>query len=1052
MASGQKNGKAYVRIVNDGVEKYLLYVGHIIENTSEIDKADLLLYSGHEYTLRMAHTPNELDKAECNMRTPLHATQATFFELEDSDGSSWSKIQSTSYNHCSNQLYFLTTKIENTLALNVGGSLEKPQAPIQSDWLVIYDTWEHINVYAEAVPTETNKLAEYNARLAVADTIFKQKYTYTRGQIANAILHDMRRVPTYDDPNPNYYAKSFKELNPNYFQTHQNYQIIKHLCDNDWLEMHKTTTFFYLGAQDTARYLVYPIEGTAKAKLDGHNDSIVLKDCKEERYVAISSMAWDYHLNATPIPHEEKTNHERMQLPIVKVLLDNIHNVQLPITDLFSTNNTDIKIGGQDYSHNATITIDLSKLPGYMKYMDMTTGKVMNSTPPLEIGKEYTLRLQYANIDSDTEKDVTGGNPPTNGKCPIGYVFFRLLVMPNTMVWTPEGASFNGWGKNENWRGWVDTNGNSIIDEDELTEGFVPIRGSNVVIPKLNNSALYPYIVPEEDHNHYEMTVNFDAHHCKNIYFQAGAQINNQHFLHYEKAFVDMQVPAMNWHMMASPLEEVYSGDIFIPHTSYGMVQNPEPFEIAPWEGQRYSEAPYAFWQSHFNRTVTTHYSSGATTSALSSNTAEFAPTNSLDVLLEPGTGFQIKGLGPNNHTSDELIVRLPKNDNQYYYYSSRGEQTDRYATIPRTSNHGKLAYDNRNASGEKTITLRGEEESKYFVFGNPTMAYIDLVRFLETNTNIKAVYQMSSSTWLASTELSMYQTADRYLAPTRSVLVEIANAQKELDVTLLPQHLTLSNVYPIAEDVEQVAPRQRVQSTNNDTHTMTIYAFNTKGTARGIIAYNDYADDGYLQGEDALFLSTGIETKADSYTPMSPINLYSLHNRVPMMVDMRENIDTIPLAMLVSPNHRTAQMQMAFYFSQEWNKTCYLYDAQTDTKTRIMDGLVLTLDMPFNHQARYYIVGPDRTANGENIETAIPSVQDQENKVWSYAQQGAMTVCSNDIIQAVTVYDVTGRLVAHETLDLLSNQVSLPLGQGVHIAEVTLRDNSKHYTRTIVK
>ena len=381
-------------------------------------------------------------------------------------------------------------------------------------------------------------------------------------------------------------------------------------------------------------------------------------------------------------------------------------------------------------------------------------------------------------------------------------------------------------------------------------------------------------------------------------------------------------------------------------------------------------------------------------------------------------------------------------------------EGTDRYATIPRTSNHGKLAYDNRNASGEKTITLRGEEASKYFVFGNPTMAYIDLVRFLETNTNIKAVYQMSSSTWLASTELSMYQTADRYLAPTRSVLVEIANAQKELDVTLLPQHLTLtlSNVYPIAEDVEQVAPRQRVQSTNNDTHTMTIYAFNAKGTARGIIAYNDYANDDYLQGEDALFLSTGIDTKADSYTPMSPINLYSLHNRVPMMVDMRENIDTIPLAMLVSPNHRSAKMQMAFYFSQEWNKTCYLYDAQTDTKTRIMDGLVLTLDMPFNHQARYYIVGPDRTSNGENTETAIPSVQDQENKVWSYAQQGAMTVCSNDIIQAVTVYDVTGRLVAHETLDLLSNQVSLPLGQGVHIAEVTLRDNSKHYTRTIVK
>ena len=1048
MASGQKNGKAYVRIVNDGVEKYLLYVGHIIENTPNIDKANSLLYSGHEYTLRMAHTPNELDKAECNMRTPLHATQATYFQLDDSEENYWDDIQSTSYDHCANQLYFLTSKIKNSLALNAGGNIENLVAPIQSDWLVIYDTWEHINVYAEAVPTETNKLAEYKARLAVADTIFKQKYTYTRGQIANAILHDMRRVPTDDDPNPNYYAKSFKELNPNYFQTNQNYQIIKHLCDNDWLEMHKTTTFFFLGAQDTARYFAYPIEGTAEAKMS-NGTSVVLKDCKEERYIAVSSMPWDYHLNATPIPHEEKTSHERMQLPIVKVLLDNIHNVQLPITDLFSTNNTDIKIGGQDYSHKATITIDLSKLPDYMEYMDMTTGKVMTTTPSLEVGKEYTLRLQYNDASNNSSKPASGATKITS--CPIGYVFFRLLVIPNTMVWTPEGQSFNGWGKNENWRGWVDTNGNSIIDSDELTEGFVPISGSNVVIPNLSNSALYPYIVPEEGHNHYEMTINFEEHHCKNIYFQAGAQINNQHLLHYEKAFVDMQIPAAKWNMMASPLEEVYSGDIFIPHTSHGIVENREPFEIAAWEGQRYSDAPYAFWQAHFNRTVTTHYSSGATTSALSSNTAEFAPTNSLDVLLEPGTGFQIKGLGPNSNSSDELIVRLPKNDNQYYYYSSRGEQTDRYATIPRTSNHGKLAYDNRNAGGEKTITLRGEEASNYFVFGNPTMAYIDLVSFIKDNSAITSVYQMSSNTWLASTELSMYQTADRYLAPTRSVLVEIANAQAELDVTLLPQHLTLSDLNTIAE-VEPVAARRNAPSTSdNDTHTMTIYAFNAKGTARGIIAYNDYADDGYLQGEDALFLSTGIDTKADSYTPMSPINLYSLHNRVPMMVDMRENIDTIPLAMLVSPNHRSAKMQMAFYFSQEWNKTCYLYDAQTDTKTRIMDGLVLTLDMPFNHQARYYIVGPDRTANGENIETAIPSVQDQENKVWSYAQQGAMTVCSNDIIQAVTVYDVTGRLIAHKALDLLYNQVSLPVGQGVHIAEVTLRDNSKHYTRAIV-
>ena len=332
-------------------------------------------------------------------------------------------------------------------------------------------------------------------------------------------------------------------------------------------------------------------------------------------------------------------------------------------------------------------------------------------------------------------------------------------------------------------------------------------------------------------------------------------------------------------------------------------------------------------------------------------------------------------------------------------------------------------------------------------------MAYIDLVPFMETNKDIKAVYQMSSSTWLANTDLSMYQTADRYLAPTRSILVEVENSSTTLTLTLKPEHLTLTDLSPKAE-AEQRNERRRTPSVdNNDTHLMTIYAFNTKGLARSIVAYSNYANDDYLQGEDALFLSTGIDTKAETNTPTSPINLYSLHNRVPMMVDMRENIDTIPLAMLVSPNHRSAKMQMAFYFSQEWNKTCYLYDAQTDTKTRIMDGLVLTLDMPFNHQARYYIVGPDRTTNDENIETAIPNIHPDDMQVWAYSEQaGEMTVCSNDIIQSVTVYDITGRLIAHKALDLLYNQVSLPVGQGVHIAEVTLRDNSKHYTRAIVK
>lgn len=1061
MASGQKNGKAYVRIVNDGVEKYLLYVGHIIENTSEIAEADRLLYSGHEYTLRMAHTPNELDKAECNMQTPLHATQATFFELEDSDGSSWSKIQSTSYNHCSNQLYFLTTKIENTLALNVGGSLEKPQAPIQSDWLVIYDTWENINVYAEAVPTETNKLAEYNARLAVADTIFKQKYTYTRGQIANAILHDMRRVPTDDDPNPNYYAKSFKELNPNYFQTHQNYQIIKHLCDNDWLEMHKTTTFFYLGAQDTARYLVYPIEGTAKAKLDGVQDSIVLKDCKEERYVAISSMAWDYHLNATPIPHAEKTNHERMQLPIVKVLLDNIHNVQLPITDLFSTDNTNIKIGGQDYSHNATITIDLRNLPGYMKYMDMTTGKVMNSTPSLEIGKEYTLRLQYNDANNNLSQSATGAANIT--QCPIGYVFFRLLVMPNTMVWTPEGASFNGWGKNENWRGWKDTNGNSIIDEGELTEGYVPIRGSNVVIPNLGNSALYPYIVPEEDHNHYEMTVNFDAHHCKNIYFAAGAHINNQHLLDYEKAFVDMPIRKDGWHMMSAPLKSMYSGDMYIPHsgTSYvdpnaKNVESIDPFVVAPFQGSRTSSAPYAFWASYYNQTVKNWYEDGTTIEPAAA--AEFLSSNGLDQPLSPGSGFMLYGAGPDNFTEEELIVRLPKPHDTYI--SSGGNNVP----VQRNGLAHKFAFDADHERPDMEITLQNQTASEYFLFGNPTMALINMHDFLDANKDVleHIFYRIENGTWIAQTEYTM----ESFLAPMTSVMVKAKMVKAKaagtsLKVTLKSTHLTLNNqVSPFSADNSETpspAPRRAATSKTRSSvsEIMTIYALTDDAYARTILAVNPAANDYYLQGEDAISMSSGVENTSYITTP---VNMYTLAEKVPMMADIRQGISHIPVNLLVDKDYRTDYMQFAFYLSSNWKRECYFRDSITGTRYRIMDGLVLTLPMPQNHEQRYFIEGPDEyvgSSNGDGTSTSTTQslVASDNAKLWAYSPEaGALVVNSNEIIQEVKVYDMAGQLIAHKPLDIFHSAATLSAPSGICVVAATLRDGTTLHTQALVK
>lgn len=1066
MTSGEKNGIAFVRINNDGVEKWLLYVGHIIENTANIDEADELLYSGHNYTLRMAHTPNELDKAECNMQTPLHATQATYFQLDDSEGNQWDEIHSTSYDHCANQLYFLTSKIKNSLAIQAGGNIENLVAPIQSDWLVIYDTWEEINVYAEAVPNpeETAKLASYNARLAIADTLFKQKYTYTRGQIANAILHDMRRIPTADDPNPNYYARSFKDLDPNYFQTHANYQIIKHLCDNDWLEMHKTTTFFFLGAQDTARYLVYPIEGTAKAKLDGHTDSIVLKDCKEERYVAISSMDWAYHLNATPIPHEEKTAHESMQLPTVKVLLENIHSVQIPITDLF-TNNTHIKINGVEYNDRATITIDLSNLPSYMTYMNMTTGKTMN-TPTLEVGKEYTLRLQY-NDANNNPYNLSSSDKAVENKCPVGYLFFHLLVIPNTLVWTPEGASFNGWGKDENWKGWID-NGDGVIADNELTEGYVPISGANVVIPKLENTVLYPYIVLDHEHNHYPMTIGFEPHHCKNIYFAPGAKLYNQHLLEYENAFVDMQFTAAKWQMVSAPLQGMVSGDMFVPHRgrwssgSNNLVAEPNPFEVKAFKdddyaGIRHADAAYAFWEAFYNTNV-----DGSNTLLRDFDNIQFTQSNTLAQELKAGHGYAVYGLGWKD--AEMLTIRLPKPDQSYAYFAD-GKENGNSISIPQ-ENRSRLAYTATHGEQEMTITLTNKTASEYFLFGNPTMAFVDMhALYLDHQTQWTGEFKTMINGQFNASVQGTLSTADRYLPPMTSALLKSKTANAtSMDITLKPSHITLDNTInftEVAEQQPQQAPARRIadmdeRPVNYDalqSELMTIYAFTPKGTARTVLATNPAAVDYYTSGEDALFTSTGVEN--ESYVT-SPLNMYTVAEQIPMMADVRQGISQIPLAILAANGYRSQYMQVAFYLSSNWSRECYFCDSQTGQKIRIMDGLVISIEMPLNHEQRYYIEGPDEylgsSEGGVTTSTTTPSA-DLNQKAWAYSPAtGTLVVAANDMFQQVRIYDMAGRLLTDKTFDLLHHTATLTAPTGVCIVETVMRDGTAIYTQTIVK
>ena len=1048
--------KAYVETKNAGeesVSKYLLYVAHIIENTENEGEALKKLYNEHSYIMRMAYSVDELDVDNCNMQTPLHATQQTLFDLRNSSQDIVAQeFTKESLNNCANDLYYLTVAVKNTFANELGGALQDKKVPIYADWLVGIKSDD---VFGRGNTTSEEKLA--------ADEAFKSFYKYTHGQVTAAIMYDMRRPSTAGDPNPNYYATCFEDLKVDAFESRQNYEIVKHLYDNGWLKFYNTTAHFYLGSESVARYWCFPIEGTAKTIIDG--TEYTLKDCNEPRWVKVTSKAASRFINILPIAAEHITDQQKTELPIYKIVIGDMSSIKIPVTDI----GVDTKIANCEViEENGKKYFTLNT--NAISFVNLETGEVLSVDPSktIEAGKEYIARLQLTTgTGATTPQD---DNPEDEiVPCLVGYIFLKIQVLPQTLVWRPADTKINGWGLNDNWKSWEDTNGNNEVDdEDSFGVGYVPMAGVDVIIPNMVDELRYPYIVPDNEHvdnpesdhkhNHYPLTINHDGHACRNIYFAPGAHIENQSLLQYEKAFVDMTVTPAKWNMMSAPLKDMYAGDMFIPHNgdylSGSLIEENNPFEVSSFQGTRAGDAAYAFWLSFYNRNIVTRYEGNK--EVISTATAEFRESNSLTTPLEVGQGFQLLGFGPGDNM-EELTIRLPKPDKEYYYFSPSGKPTSSVA-IPSRNEAYRLAYE--PTDDQMTITLRNTVESNSFVFGNPTMGYIDMRALLADNTNFSSeFYYMQNDSWQSATVEVAAKSTDRYLPPMRSVILKLPEGvtATEATINLKTDHTTLNSSLMLKSLSASRAPQR--EATQN-IELMTIYAFAEGNYARCMLATHAAANDYYLQGEDALFLSSGVDVAVEDNSAISPLNLYTVAEQVPMMTDVRQGVSRVPVAVVVNDDARVDSMQIAFYLSPNWTNECYLYDSIADTRYRIMDGLVVTLAMPLNHEQRYYIEGPDEyigsndNQGGGVTTSTVPLVAPADEHTLSAfsVNTSELVVTASSLMREVKIYDMTGQLIADKVLDLFHNTTTLAVPSGICIVEAILRDGTALHTQTIVR
>ena len=1006
------SGKCFVQ---DAVsKKWFLYMVQIIPNGSGGDR-NQYLDRDRSYILRVSYNADELDKVACVFTSPLYAKQDTYIELRNSDNDAM-RLNSCLDELCANSFYFLDVKVANTMSATTGGALQMYEAPVHADWL---KGFEEDDIYCDintATPEE----------ITAAETAFEDTYGYTRDEVKRAIV-SMRRID-----GENYQVDNADNLrvdtdNGRDF-TADKLALIQDLCHRGLLILYQKTAMFYLGSNASARCWAFPVaENATITTVDGKE--VTLQDCDEPKWIKISSAHSEYGINLSPILGNDQDEYQRLDIPTIRIL-EGTEEVAIPIKELL--NKTQIFSSLKATKDTLRFNIN-SPIDQVLEYVDISNGDIdiVGAPTDFELGKEYMMRMAFYDKD---------GNIYINNDaslCRVGHVYFYLKMVPRLATWTGQKSHY--WGVDANW-----------------DRGCAPMPETNVIIP---SGTPTPIIT---DSNYYSMDVNYKPNVCNKIYFEYGAMVQNQHLLKYNRAFVDMKIGAANWNSMAPPMKNMYTGDMYVPHEGFdgqaisnmefsSTNDNPEyPFIVNSFHGTRTSKAPYVFWQSLYNKRVTIYHENGNQSHPELTSTAIFAQTNSLGQPLPVGSGYQVLGFGPNQDDKDEIIVRLPKPDSYYSYYYKDGRESDQRVAVTHSS---ELAFE-PNAQGNMSITLKNDIASNQFMFGNPTMANIDMKKFLEANSNIlaKKFYIMDDSQWSAE---NWYTIAGDpiagLLAPMRSVLLELKEGTStSITVTLSADHLegAMSKSQPAA-----IAPRKIAASEASETQLMTIYASSDNGKARCILASDPYALDTYDSDEDALLISSGVEDGVNSATATSPINMYTVSEQVPMMVDVRENIDTVPLSMLVHDSYRTEKVQFAFYLSLNWDKECYFCDAVTGKRYRIMDGLWLEMDMPTNHEVRYYIEGPDRVSNSDvTTSTTHPNAEKTENKIWAYSpDNGTLTVASNDILKLVNIYDLSGRIIAQQSLDLQYNSATIHVPAGVYIVEATMRDNSKEFTQAIV-
>ena len=703
-------------------------------------------------------------------------------------------------------------------------------------------------------------------------------------------------------------------------------------------------------------------------------------------------------------------------------------------------------------------------------------------------GYYYELRFAF-----EQKAAATGGT-----SCP-GESYLKVKIVPEFITWTPtaDGGMNANWNNDDNWhrssstelydneypnyQAYGNASGITVKVDIPTLNSYVPMkftkvtidnlkglpfpdlgnvvyRSSNKIATKLTNgkgNEATKYIQydimaiwNEADANKgFEADGNlkcekFYGNTCHQIYFKPQGELRDQCYLVYDKAWVEKELVPNKWYTMASPLQYIYAGDMYVPAKDGR--QETKAFTDITFDTDAYSRSKYPVYQRAWMKSgvkeITPdgepdhdawHKPSGEA-SKVDVNLGYWSHVyNKVDESYSDDAtfgGFSIKAgnaLLPKKPADGSplpnALLRLPKADTSYQYfdYNGTGNSSSKTQVEKDAKGHGKLlvAFNNDEKHlAEKTQSL-GDNASGFYLVANPYTCSISMTKFFEANTDLQNaiwIVENGEVKAVSSTELGKQNYA---IQPTQSFFVK-----KKVGKTVENVRFTSTMCVDRTITPGLLMASDYVKSIEATTE-------NSSGQiSKARIALRPEASADYDDQED-------VDLLYDQNLKDIP-QVYTVAGNEAVAVNAVPELSWIPLGIV---SQQAEEVSLTLKGVNKLDAPVYLYDAASASFTELHEGEAVKVKA--GDHGRYFLT-QTRTATG--IDRIEAEEQSAPVKVYSPAAgMIVVTALGGEKLDKVQVFTMDGKMVHSYQLPDKQRMI-LRVPSGIYIVKASTQSCSQ--------